>query len=68
MDIVIILKLLFISIVAGGIFFLPTIIAGVRGKNNVNAIFVLNLVGGLFFGIGWFIALVWAFCNDKKGE
>lgn len=59
------IKLLFVSVIAAIVFFIPTIIAGVRHKRNTTAIFVLNLVGGLFFGIGWFIALIWAFCKDK---
>lgn len=41
--------------------FLPTIIA--IGKNHPYkvAIVLLNVVGGLFYGIGWCAALIWCF-------
>jgi hypothetical protein len=44
------------------IYFLPTIIG--YSKNNVLAIFILNLFLGWTF-IGWVIALVWAASNDN---
>jgi hypothetical protein len=48
--------------VLAAIFFLPAIIAAVRG-HNVLAIFLLNLFLGLT-GIGWVCALVWS-VSDK---
>lgn len=51
-----------------GIFvnFIPTMIAVLRGHQNIAAIFVLNLLLGWTF-IGWAVALVWAFtANDNR--
>jgi hypothetical protein len=40
-------------------YFLPTIIAIVRGKRDVVGILLLNMFLG-WTVIGWFIALIWA--------
>lgn len=45
------------------LYFLPTIIGW--EKNNVIAIFVLNLLLGWTL-IGWLIALIWACCKDNE--
>ena len=42
------------------IYFLPSIVAFSRRHHNRMAIFVLNLFLGLS-GLGWVIALIWAF-------
>lgn len=44
-------------------YFLPTIIAAIRSKRDLLAIFLLNLFLG-WSVIGWFVALVWAAKND----
>lgn len=44
-------------------YFLPSIIALVRGKRDTLAIFLLNLFLG-WSVIGWVVALVWAAKND----
>ncbi len=44
-----------------GVYFLPTIIGS--SKNNIGAIFALNLLLGWTF-IGWVIAFVWALTKD----
>ncbi len=44
-------------------YFVPTIIAMVRKKHNVTAIFLLNLLLGWTF-VGWIVALVWACTTD----
>jgi len=49
--------LVFILVLA--LYFLPTIIALVRGRRNTVAIFLLNFFLGWSF-IAWVIALVWA--------
>ena len=54
-----------ILLVAIGLYFLPTIIAGARGKRNTLAIFVLNLLLGWSF-IGWVIALVWSLTAENR--
>ncbi|MEZ8116845.1 superinfection immunity protein [Vibrio splendidus] len=48
------------------LFLLPTIIA--RGKDHPHktAITVLNIVGSLFFGTGWLIALIWSLMNTER--
>lgn len=43
-----------------GLYFVPTIIAGVRRHHNTLAIFALNLLLGWTF-LGWVGALVWSF-------
>jgi T4 superinfection immunity protein len=45
-----------------GLYMLPTFVAGIRGSNQVLAIFFLNLLLGWTF-LGWVISLVWA-CAD----
>ncbi len=55
-----------ISMVVGGfIYFLPTIVARIRKKENLQAILVCNIFALPTFGICWVIAMVWAF-TDKK--
>lgn len=44
-------------------YFLPSLIALVRGKRDTLAIFLLNLFLG-WSVIGWIVALVWAAKND----
>jgi hypothetical protein len=45
------------------LYFLPSIIALVRGKRDITAIFLLNLFLGCTF-VGWVVSLVWAVKND----
>lgn len=45
------------------LYFLPSLIALVRGKRDTMAIFLLNLFLG-WSVIGWIVALVWAAKND----
>lgn len=40
-------------------YFLPTIVAVIRGHQSAAAIFVLNLILGVT-GVFWFIALIWS--------
>lgn len=46
------------------IFFLPTIIAGLRDAPSYIGILIVNTVGGLFL-IGWIAALIWAFVDRR---
>jgi regulatory protein YycI of two-component signal transduction system YycFG len=48
-------------------YFLPTIIAILRGKSNTFAILLLNLFLGWTF-IGWIVALVWSVTSDNKPQ
>ncbi|HEX8247166.1 MAG TPA: superinfection immunity protein [Pyrinomonadaceae bacterium] len=50
---------MFLVLLGGIIYFLPTIIAGSNGHNNFAIIFLLNLFLGWSF-IGWIIAVIWS--------
>lgn len=54
----------FFILIGGLIFFLPTIIAINRNHPHKWAIAVVNILGSLFAGIGWLIALVWSFIGS----
>jgi len=51
-----------------GIFLLPTYIANKKGHPAQTSIMITNIVGGVFYGIGWIIALIWAFNGADKKE
>lgn len=46
------------------LYFLPTIVAVLRGRRNKGAIFALNLFLGWSVA-GWVVALVWALTHDS---
>ncbi len=50
------------------IYFLPTIIALVRNHHYKTPIILINIFGGLLWGIGWFVALVWCFTVQSKAS
>jgi len=52
------------GLVGLGVYFLPTIVAAVRHKQNMLGIVLLNVLAGWTL-IGWIIALVWSFAADK---
>ena len=45
--------------------FLPTIIAIRKNHPYKVAIILLNIFGGLLYGLGWLIALIWCFILPK---
>lgn len=49
------------------LYFVPTLIAAIKGKSNSVAIFALNLILGWTF-IGWLVAFIWALTNDNKQQ
>ena len=51
---------LVVLVLAGLLYFLPSIIAASRKHHNALAIFWLNLLFGWAYGIGWVIALIWS--------
>ncbi len=51
-----------VFVISIGIYFLPTIIAIARRRDNILAIFLLNFFLGWTF-IGWVVALVWSIKN-----
>jgi hypothetical protein len=48
-------------------YFIPTVVAMLRGHKSKFAIFILNLVGA-WTGLFWFVALVWAFGGTTKAD
>lgn len=42
------------------VYFLPSVVAYLRGHHNLGAIIVVNTLLGWFFGIGWAVAMAWA--------
>jgi uncharacterized membrane protein YGL010W len=46
------------------LYFLPWVIASVRGHRNRTAIGLTNLLLG-WTAIGWIVAFIWAFTNEK---
>ena len=59
--------LIFASLFAIAFYFLPIIIAAIRGHNNCLSIFILNLLLGWTF-VGWVVALVWACANTQTNR
>lgn len=57
--------LFFLLIALGVVYFLPTIIAAIRGKANTLAIFALNLLLGWTF-VGWVVAFVWSLTAEQR--
>jgi len=51
----------------GAFHFLPTIVAAIRNSRHLLAIFLVNLLLS-WTGIGWVVALVWAFTSERKWE
>ena len=49
---------------------LPTIIAVARNHPHKIPIILVNVLGGLFYGLGWVVALVWCFFtpNDNSRD
>ena len=46
--------------------FLPTILALKNNHPYKVAIILINILGGLFWGLGWLVALVWCFITPNK--
>jgi hypothetical protein len=45
---------------------LPTIIAVKKNHPYKIVIILVNIFGGLFFGIGWVVALIWCFITPSN--
>ena len=48
--------------------FLPTIIAIKKNHPYKIAIILINIFGGMLWGVGWLVALVWCFIGSDKVE
>jgi hypothetical protein len=53
------------ALISFAFYFLPSIIAGVRGTRRQDGIFLLNLLFGWTL-VGWGVALIWAACEDAS--
>lgn len=49
------------------IFFIPSIVAFLRGYHYKWIILALNIFGGALFGVGWIVALIWALWPSETG-
>ena len=50
------------------VIFLPTIIAIKKNHPYKVAIILINIFGGLLWGIGWLVSLVWCFILPNAAE
>jgi hypothetical protein len=57
---------LFVLVVLLPLYVLPTILASTRKHPHLFWIGVINLVGGLFLGLGWIAALVWTLMEPAQ--
>jgi len=53
-------ELLIALVVMTPFLLIPSAIGWWRGHPRLGALFALNTIGLIFFGIGWIIALIWA--------
>ncbi len=60
-----VLIVLVLAAAAIAAYFLPSIIATVRGHVYAGPIFALNLLGG-WTGLAWCVALVWSLWPEKR--
>ena len=56
---------LIIIIILIPIAFLPSIIAFRKSHKYKIPILLLNIFGGLFYGIGWIVGIIWCFIPEK---
>jgi len=50
------------------LYFLPTYIAVKKNHPNKIPIILINVFLGLFWGLGWFVALIWAIVGDGERQ
>jgi hypothetical protein len=53
-------ELLIALVVMTPFLLIPSVIGWWRGHPRLGALFALNTLGLIFFGIGWILALIWA--------
>lgn len=61
-------RILFVIILLLPLALLPTIIAIRKKHPYKTAIILVNIFGGLLYGLGWLVALVWCFVLPKNGD
>jgi len=57
---------LLVFLIGLAIFFIPTYFAYKKNHPAKIAIILTNILGGIIYGIGWFIALIWVFNGAEK--
>ncbi|MDH5766395.1 MAG: superinfection immunity protein [Gammaproteobacteria bacterium] len=60
------IMLLILLVIVVPLCLLPTIIALSKNHQFKIPIILLNIFGGLFFGLGWVAALIWCFIEQKN--
>lgn len=63
-----ILQTLVMLVVVVPLFLLPTILAVRKNHPHKIPIILINILGGLFMGVGWFVALVWVFVKPAAAQ
>lgn len=59
---------LFLSLALTLVFLLPSIIAVKKNHPHKMKIVFVNIFGGLLYGLGWIIALVWCFLGEPSNK
>ncbi len=57
----------FILVFLLAVYALPSMVALFRRHPKRWPIVAVNLIGGFFGGIGWVVAMVWCFVDDRRG-
>lgn len=61
-------ELLFILVMSVPFLLIPTAIGWYRKHPRLGALAALNILGLVFFGIGWILALIWAITEPEGGS
>ena len=61
-------QLIIILLILLPLAFLPTIIALKKNHPHKIPIILINIFGGLLYGLGWLVALVWCFIVPNKNS
>ena len=56
---------LFGLMIAGAMYFLPTIIASSRNARSMTGIVLVNFFFG-WTGVGWIVAFIWALTGERR--
>ena len=61
-------ELLFILVISIPFLLIPTAIGWYRHHPRLGALAALNILGLVFFGIGWILALIWAITEPDSSS
>ena len=59
-------EILFILVISIPFLLIPTAIGWYRQHPRLGALAALNVLGLIFFGIGWILALIWAVTEAER--